>query len=209
MKSLLVVATLASALLFSSCYPYDPYYKGTSNYGGSSYLSGFDQTQAGQAPIQHNGQVAAKGYWDGDGVTGSPKIRINLDDQRAYYFKGDTLVGVTPISTGTDGHGTQRGRYKVTQKDIDHESSLYGVIKNVETGETIISDASTRRDKAGAGEVFVHAPMPHFMRFNGAIGMHAGFLPGYPASHGCVRMPKNMAQKFFDNTPHGTPVIVE
>ncbi|MFT5883075.1 MAG: lipoprotein-anchoring transpeptidase ErfK/SrfK [Crocinitomicaceae bacterium] len=209
MKSLLVVAAMASTFLFSSCYPSDPYYKGGSTYGGNSYLSGFDQTLSGQAPIKHNGQVAAQGYWDGDGVTGSPKIRINLDDQRAYYFKGDTLVGVTPISTGTDGHSTPRGRYKVTQKEVDHKSSLYGVIKNVETGQTIINDADTRKDKPGQGELFVNAPMPHFMRFNGAIGMHAGFLPGYPASHGCVRMPKNMARTFFDNTPHGTPVIVE
>ncbi|MEO1856676.1 MAG: L,D-transpeptidase family protein [Rubritalea sp.] len=209
MKYLLIVASLASAFLFSSCYPYDPYYQGTSNYGGSSYLSGFDNTQAGQTPIRHNGQVASQGYWDGDGVSGSPKILINLDDQRAYYFKGDTLVGVTPISTGSDTHGTPRGRYKVTQKEADHKSSLYGVIKNVETGQTIISDADTRKHRPGPGEVFVHAPMPNFMRFNGAIGMHAGFLPGYPASHGCVRMPKSMAKTFFDNTPHGTPVIVE
>ncbi|MFC4990712.1 L,D-transpeptidase family protein [Rubritalea tangerina] len=209
MKSLLALIGIAFLVVLSSCYPTDPYYQGTSKYGGDSYLSGFDQTQPGQAPITHNGQNAPRGYWDGDGVTGSPKIRINLDDQRAYYYKGSTLVGVTPISTGTDGHGTPRGRFKVTQKEVDHKSSLYGVIKDVETGQTIISDADTRRHRAKKGQVFVNAPMPHFMRFNGAIGMHAGFLPGYPASHGCVRMPDHMAKVFFHNTPLGTPVIVE
>jgi hypothetical protein len=209
MKSLFAIIGLSASFLFSSCYPYDPYYKGTSNYGGSSYLSGFDQGQSGQNPIKHNGTVAPKGYWDGDGVTGSPKIRISLDDQRAYFYKGETLVGVSPISTGTDGHGTPRGRYKVTQKAVDHKSSLYGVIKNVETGQVIVSDAKTGRDRPGPGEVFVNAPMPHFMRFNGAIGMHAGYLPGYPASHGCVRMPSHMAATYFNNSPHGTPVIVD
>ena len=47
------------------------------------------------------------------------------------------------------------------------------------------------------------------MRFNGAIGMHTGYLPGYPASSGCVRMPNQMAEKFFENVELGTPVIVE
>lgn len=207
MKFLTSIIGLAFLSFLSSCYP-DPY-QGSSLYGGRGYLSGFEQTQPGQKPIAQNGVPAPRGYWDGDGVTGSPTIRINLNDQRAYFFKGDTLVGVTPISTGTDGHSTPKGRYKVTQKSVDHKSSLYGVIKNKQTGVTVNHDADTRKDKAGPGEVFVHAPMPHFMRFNGAIGMHAGFLPGYPASHGCVRLPNAMAKIFFDNTPHGTPVIVE
>lgn len=209
MKSLLVLLSLTSAFILSGCYPSDPYYRETSRYGSSNYLSGFEQPQSGQNPITHNENTAPQGYWDGDGVTGSPKILINLDDQRAYYFKGNTLVGVSPISTGTDGHSTPRGRFKVTQKEVDHKSTLYGVIKNVNTGQTIISDADTRRDRPGLGEEFVNAPMPYFMRFNGTIGMHAGFLPGYPASHGCVRLTKHMAKIFFENTPKGTPVIVE
>ena len=209
MRVFLIIATVLYSYLLIGCYSYDSYYNGTSTNGGSSYLSGFQQPHNGLAPITHKVQAAAQGYWDGDGITGIPKIRISLDDQRAYYFKGETLVGVSPISTGTDGHGTPRGRYKVTQKEVDHNSSLYGIIKNEATGQTIVNDADTRKDKIGKGEIFVHAPMPYFMRFNGAIGMHAGFLPGYPASHGCVRMPNNMAQKFYDNTPYGTIVIVE
>lgn len=209
MKFIASTIVLIMVSFLSSCYPTDTYYQTSSLYGGRDYLSGFEKPQQGQAPLTHNGAAAPRGYWDGDGVTGSPMIRINLDDQRAYFFKDDTLVGVTPISTGTDGHSTPRGRFKVTQKSEDHKSSLYGVIKNVATGETVNNDADTRKDKAGPGEVFVNAPMPHFMRFNGAIGMHAGFLPGYPASHGCVRLPDEMAKTFFDNTPHGTPVIVE
>ncbi len=70
-------------------------------------------------------------------------------------------------------------------------------------------DAYTRKHRAGPGEVFERSPMPYFMRFNGGIGMHTGFLPGYAASHGCVRMPDKMAKVFFENTPIATPVKVE
>jgi lipoprotein-anchoring transpeptidase ErfK/SrfK len=50
--------------------------------------------------------------------------------------------------------------------------------------------------------------MPYFMRFNNGIGMHAGYLPGYPASHGCVRMPQDLAEAFFRHAPVGTTVEV-
>src|SRR5262249_27476286 len=51
-------------------------------------------------------------------------------------------------------------------------------------------------------------PMPWFMRFHGADGMHAGYLPGYPASHGCVRMPDQLALEFYQAVDVGTPVTV-
>lgn len=50
--------------------------------------------------------------------------------------------------------------------------------------------------------------MPYFMRIHGGVGMHAGFLPGYAASHGCIRLPPALAQQFFENAPAGTPVEV-
>src|SRR6202008_3035667 len=52
------------------------------------------------------------------------------------------------------------------------------------------------------------APMPYFMEFRNCVGMHAGYLPGYPASHGCVRMPRGMAAEFFTRVRIGTPVKV-
>ena len=70
-------------------------------------------------------------------------------------------------------------------------------------------NADNRVDKVLPGQIFYNAPMPYFMRFNGGIGMHTGYLPGYAASHGCVRMPHHMAEKFFDNVEVGTLVIVE
>lgn len=51
--------------------------------------------------------------------------------------------------------------------------------------------------------------MPFYMQFAQALGMHAGYLPGYPASHGCVRMPRDLAEKFFERVKNGTPVTVE
>lgn len=148
-------------------------------------------------------------YWEGDGVSGSPLIKIVRRQQKAYFYKGGKLVGVSKISSGSEDHGTPAGTYKISQKSKDHKSSLYGVIKNRATGETVNDNADVRVDKPGPGEVFYHAPMPNFMRFNGGIGMHTGYLPGYPASHGCIRMPHEMSTKFFQNVEVGTPVIVE
>ncbi len=58
------------------------------------------------------------------------------------------------------------------------------------------------------GGKFIPAPMRYFIRFDGATGMHAGYLPGYPASHGCVRLPQEKAIALFDAVQVGTPVTV-
>ena len=192
-----LLSSLISAFAFSSC--------------GSSYSSGALPPSSRQYLDGYQAQPTQEevGYWDGDGVQGSPKIKINLGQQKAYFYKGNQLVGQTPISSGDDTHRTPKGRFKVTEKDIDHVSSLYGVIKDNATGQIVKSDADTRKHRAKAGQTFVKAPMYHFLRFNGAIGMHKGHLPGYAASHGCVRLPGHMAQKFYENASYGTPVIVE
>ena len=148
-------------------------------------------------------------YWDGDGVSGPALIRINRKDQKAYFYKGNLLVGVSRISSGKEDHGTPNGRYKISQLSKDHKSSSYGVFKEKATGQTINDDVDMSKDKVPPGAEFVGAPMPNFMRFNGGVGMHTGFLPGYAASHGCVRMPHQMSTKFFENVKIGTPVIVE
>lgn len=148
-------------------------------------------------------------YWDGDGVSGKPLIRINRTQQKAYFYKGSVLVGVSRISSGDEDHGTPNGTYRITQKEKDHRSSVYGIFRDKTTGQTVNDDVDLRRDKVPPGAEYVGAPMPNFMRFAGGVGMHTGFLPGYAASHGCVRMPHQMAEKFFENVSVGTPVIVE
>jgi len=119
------------------------------------------------------------------------------------------LVGVSKISSGNEDHSTPPGRYKITQKDKDHKSTVYGVFKDKATGMTTNDNVDIRVDKIPPGQIFYPAPMPNFMRFAGGIGMHTGYLPGYAASHGCIRMPDHMAEHFFNNVEVGTPVIVE
>ncbi|MCX6877157.1 MAG: L,D-transpeptidase family protein [Verrucomicrobia bacterium] len=148
-------------------------------------------------------------YWDGDGVSGAPLIRINRSQQKASFYKGGVLVGVSRISSGNEDHGTPKGNYRIIEKDQDHQSTIYGVFKDQVTGQTINDNVDIRVDKIPPGAVFYNAPMPNFMRFASGIGMHTGYLPGYAASHGCVRMPHQMAEKFFENVKVGTPVIVE
>lgn len=148
-------------------------------------------------------------YWDGDGVSGSPLVKIHSKEQKASFYKGAVLVGVSKISSGNEDHATPPGRYKISQKNKDHKSSIYGVFKDKATGQMLNDNVDIRVDKIPPGAVYYAAPMPNFMRFTGGIGMHTGYLPGYAASHGCIRMPHQMSEKFFENVEVGTPVIVE
>lgn len=148
-----------------------------------------------------------RAWWTGDGVEGSPRIVIDLSEQRLRYFKGDKLVGVSPISSGREGNSTLNGKFRIMDKDLDHRSSLYG--SYVDAADSIVvEDVDTRSDPRPPGTRFVGASMRYFMRIVGGIGMHEGYLPGYPASHGCIRLPTRMAAIFFECTPIGTPVEV-
>jgi len=148
-------------------------------------------------------------YWDGDSATGVALIKINRSQQKAFFYKGGTLVGISRISSGNEDHGTPPGMYKISELDKDHVSSVYGVFKNKATGMTTNDNVDIRVDKIPPGEIFYNAPMPNFMRVTGGIGMHTGYLPGYAASHGCIRMPHHMSEHFFENVKVGTPVIIE
>lgn len=158
--------------------------------------------------IDSDGNFRKKGYWDDAGATGKPAIQISIKDQIAYFYKGSNLVGTSPISSGMAGNDTPTGTFRITQKKEKHRSTLYGNIKNRKTGEIVMKGIDSRIDKPGPGEYYEGAPMNYFMRFNGAVGMHTGNLPGYQASKGCVRLPNHMAKKFFENAPHGTIVKV-
>jgi hypothetical protein len=145
--------------------------------------------------------------WFGEGMTGKPRLKICLGEQRIYFYKDDQLAGIPPMSSGREGMETRPGKFKVTEKDIDHKSSLFGDYVGKD-GVVVKKEADVRKDPKPAGAVFDAAEMPFFMRINGAIGMHQGFLPGYPASHGCIRLPKHMAEIFFRETPLGTLVEI-
>ena len=139
-------------------------------------------------------------------VNAETSVEIDLQDQRAYLLKNGHVVMASPISSGRYGHLTDTGSFKVIEKERNHYSSIYGKIVD-ENGRTVVLDADVDM-KVPAGCKFVPAPMPWFMRFNEADGMHAGYLPGYPASHGCVRMPEQLAIAFYNAVDVGTRVTV-
>lgn len=180
---------------------------------GSDYLAevgGPAKRQASNGPYHKAPAIPDDiSYWDGDGVTGKPLIKINRSQQKAYFYKGGVLVGVSKISSGDEDHGTPKGTYRISQKEKDHRSSRYGVFRDKATGQTVNDDVDMMRDKVPPGAEYVGAPMPNFMRFAEGVGMHTGYLPGFAASHGCVRMPHQMSEKFFENVEIGTPVVVE
>ena len=133
-------------------------------------------------------------------------VEIDLQEQVAHLIYNDEVVLTSPISSGRQGHHTKRGRFKVIQKERRHHSNLYGKIVD-SRGRTIVADADSDMP-VPRGAKFVAAPMPYFIRFNGAEGLHAGYLPGYPASHGCVRLPERNAIAFFNALEVGSPVTV-
>jgi hypothetical protein len=107
-------------------------------------------------------------------------IVISLAEQQLYVYHGHQVLAWSNISSGRPGYETPTGDYVVSQKDVDHHSSL-----------------------------FQDAPMPYFMRLSDAgLGLHAGFLPGYPASHGCVRLPFEMARELYQRVAPGTSVRI-
>ena len=134
------------------------------------------------------------------------RVEIDLGQQTAYLIRGRRVVMQSPISSGRYGHLTGTGSFKVIEKERSHSSSIYGKIVDA-NGRTVIADADVDM-KVPRGCRFVPAPMPWFMRFHGADGMHSGYLPGYPASHGCVRMPDQLAIAFYNAIDVGTPVTV-
>lgn len=141
--------------------------------------------------------------------SGSPSIRINLSEQKAYFYKGSRLVGVSLISSGKRGFSTSPGHFRVLAKRPNHRSSIYGSYVDSSTGRVVKADVDTRKHRRPPGTHYRGAKMNHYIRFNGGIGLHAsGHVPRYPASHGCVRMPPHMASKFYQYARVGMPVRV-
>lgn len=141
-------------------------------------------------------------------MTGSASVRISLSEQRAYLYKGGQLAGVSLISSGREGLGTVTGEYRILEKDREHRSSLFGAYMDA-NGEVMQRDVDTTKDPKPPGATYLGADMPNWMRITGGTGMHAGYLPGYPDSHGCIRMPPDMAEHFYESVVVGTPVQIE
>jgi ankyrin repeat protein len=107
------------------------------------------------------------------------RVEISLAKQHAIVIKDGVTIFTTQVSTGRQGYDTPAGHYVITDKDRDHISTIYKVA------------------------------MPYFMRLNCRdFGMHAGVVPRYPASHGCIRLPGDAAKKLFSEIPVGTVVMI-
>ena len=118
--------------------------------------------------------------WNDTDTGEAVRIVINIGEQRAYVYRGETLVAATTVSTGRDGKETPSGTFTILQKNIDHRSNLYN-----------------------------SAPMPFMQRLTwDGVAIHAGINPGRPASHGCVRVPLAFAKKLYGITTVGTEVTV-
>jgi hypothetical protein len=147
--------------------------------------------------------------WYDDGGEGKVSVRISLSDQIAEFKRGDRDIGWCYVATGKEGHGTSAGSYKITEKIEDKHSNRYGWFED-EFGNVTDGDAKYS-DKVPTGMVYVPAPMPYWMRLTShGIGMHGGLIPepGKPASHGCIRLPKEFVPLAFDAVHVGTPVTI-
>jgi lipoprotein-anchoring transpeptidase ErfK/SrfK len=134
------------------------------------------------------------------------RVIINLSEQRAYLVENAKVSLIAPIASGKPGWSTPTGRFSVIDKDIDHHSQSFGSV--IDGSGRIATSNATPGTYVPPGFHYQPAPMPFYMQFSEAIGMHAGYLPGYPASHGCVRMPRDLAERFFERVHIGTPVTV-
>lgn len=145
----------------------------------------------GNAPKAHKESVALWGpvamrpgdfYWAGAiPKEGEAKVVIDLLTQRFYVYRGEQLVGMSTISSGKKGKETPLGFWTVFRKQVKGFSRKYD-----------------------------NAPMPHMQMYDEkGIAFHGGKLPGYPASHGCVRLPLKFAEKLYGLTKIGTKVIIE
>jgi hypothetical protein len=108
------------------------------------------------------------------------RMLVSLPLQKAWVFDDGKLIDTTPVSTGKRGHGTPTGSFPILQKKVHHRSNKYS-----------------------------NAPMPYMQRLTWTgIAIHAGHLPGYPASHGCIRLPRAFAKKLYGLTDYGTKVTI-
>lgn len=119
--------------------------------------------------------------WEGDLEPEGPVVVVvSLPEQMAYVYRNGVRIGVTTASTGKQGHGTPTGVFTILNKDQHHRSKTYG-----------------------------NAPMPYSERLTwDGVALHAGELPGYPSSHGCVHLPSEFARLLFDITHVGTTVVI-
>lgn len=147
--------------------------------------------------------------WHDDGGPGRVSVTISLTDQIAEFKRGENDIGWCFVATGKEGHNTRPGSYSIMEKIEDKHSTIYGWFED-EYGNVTNGDAKSGQ-RVPKGMVYVPAPMPYWMRLTSyGVGMHGGLIPepGKPASHGCIRMPKDFVPTLFQAVAVGTPVTI-
>ena len=135
-------------------------------------------------------------------------LEISLSEQRGLLLVNGAIAMDFPVATGKSTHPTPSGSYTIRAKEKDYHSNLYGKITDI-TGAVVVADADTRVNQVPEGGKFEGATMPYWMRLtDGGVGLHVGYVPGRPASHGCVRLKNDTAKTLFELTKIGTPVLI-
>ncbi len=135
-------------------------------------------------------------------------VVVSLSRQRVYVLAGGEAAVDGPICSGKKARPTPTGSFTVIQKDKDHRSNVYGNFVDRQ-GRIVRAGVSAVIDSAPSGTHFEGAPMTYFCRLtNDGVGMHIGILPGYPASHGCIRLTPDVAAAIFTHVKVGTAVKV-
>lgn len=127
----------------------------------------------------------------------SAAVRVFLKEQRLVLLLDGKPVFCTPVSTGKRAGWTPLGDFPIISKHAHHRSSTYGKLVS-KTGKTLRRDVDSRKVATPKGARFSGSPMPNFLRMTAnGIGIHAGVLPGYPASKGCIRVSREASEILF------------
>ena len=177
-KLALALASSALALLV----PLTPAFATIETYEAkSAALEAAEQARFDMADVFGDKLLKPGQYLWRDGVSeGAPRVIVSLSDQMAYLYRGEQLVAVSTISSGTDKNPTPTGIFPILAKKTMHRSKKYD-----------------------------NAPMPFMQRLDSyGIAMHAGVNPGRPASHGCIRLPAKFAARLYGVTELGSTVFI-
>ncbi|HWB07012.1 MAG TPA: L,D-transpeptidase family protein [Verrucomicrobiales bacterium] len=147
-------------------------------------------------------------YWRDTHKGGKAWMEVDLRRQVATFYRGRNKMGVSAISSGDERHRTPDGNYRVLEKLRVKYSGSYGHVEDARG--RVVNINATPRSRVPAGGRYVPAPMPYWMRLTSSgIGMHQGFLPGYAASHGCIRMDKKVVRHFYSAAYVGMRVRIK
>jgi hypothetical protein len=177
---------LGTAFTPAAAFPYPDYYRG---YSYPGYYPGAAQpiTRLSREASVDTGRKRARSGKNADAAPAEPAkplgpltISISINNQHATLYDEASPIGTTPVSTGKPGKPTPMGVFSVIQKDRLHHSNLYS-----------------------------NAPMPYMQRITwSGVALHEGVLPGYAASHGCIRLPHSFAVRLWGLTKIGARVVI-